>query len=224
MATHKVGVAKHKRIKGIINPNEAGGVPQLELMTLREALETKWETDAHFVAYNTEGSRYRKAMASRGTVKTNILVFDCDNPDHERWHSTDEVIRWFDIVVEIVPHFFCVYTTRSGGRIILKLPKALDVRQAEIAHKNLVQDFIAKGLNVDAQCSDWTRLFRLPYVVRDGAPTWENPYTDMVFQDRLFKLEFTPDMPEVEEFISKVKTFDLPQPGPEARDLVWVME
>jgi len=224
MGTHKIGVANSIRIKGIYHPREACYVPQMLLMPLAEALNKRWGTDAHFACYNTEGSRYRKIMASRGGIRTKYLAFDCDNRNHDRWKNKDDVLTWFDTAMEIVPNFYCIYTTRSGGRIILRLVQELDVRQAEVLHKKLTLDFQNSGLNVDAACSDWTRFFRLPYVTRDGAPSWESEHIDVCLQEKSYRPEFVPDMPESEEIISRLKTYTIPQPGPEAKDLVWRME
>lgn len=58
----------------------------------------------------------------------------------------------------------------------------------------MVRDFAKAGIELDAQCSDWTRLFRLPSVVRARKRTWEQDYHGLVWdlEARLDPASITP--------------------------------
>ena len=215
----KVHVADTKYIRGISSPKDFAA--EMKPMGIKKAFETRWPTDAHFVAYNTTGPRYRKPYAELVEVTTQLLVFDLDNPNHKHWKNEAQVVEWFDTVIKKIPNFFCIYTTRAGGRLILKLPEPIDVRRAEVAHKMLCEEFIRMNIGIDTNCSDWTRFMRLPFVNRDGGDKlWMNPFIDVAWGDKEYKLSVLPEIP-VTAFKGNTKTLQIPQPGPVARELVW---
>lgn len=219
----KLAIADTKYITGIGSLEEAPTAQSLQFLDLDEALKMKWASDAHFVAYTTKGPRYRKAIAEQVIVTTKLLCFDCDNPEHARWDNAESVLAWFAKATELVPFFYAIYTTRSGGRIILKLIKYIDVREAQEIHKLMSIDLIKQGLNVDDSCSDWTRMFRLPYVVRDDEPTWNSDLIDLVIQeDMIYEPRMKPMFNKSKAAPAAVrKHYNNPQPTPEIRDLIW---
>lgn len=213
-----VFVAQTKYVKGIGTLEDTA--PALTELPIKDALSRKWDSDAHFVTYTTHGPRYRKPIAELKSVKTEFLVFDCDNENHNPWQDSSDVIAWFDKAATLLPSFYTIYTTRSGGRIILYLKHALEVRAAEGLHSTLVKELRSKGLNVDPNCSDWPRMFRLPFVVRDGAATWKDPFVDCVIQEHK---RFTPASAVPHQPRNKPsRIYTRPQPGPEARELIWI--
>ena len=214
----RLAVADTKYVTGSGSIEEAPTAQSLEILDIKEALTRKWASDAHFVPYSTKGPRYRKAIADQQKVVTQLLCFDCDNPRHQRWDSEESVLAWFAKATELVPFFYAIYTTRSGGRVMVKLDKPIDVREAQEIHKLMTLDLINRGLNVDAACSDWTRMFRLPYIIRDDVPSWDSELIDCVIEE---KAVYVPKMKPLFNKRFKVKKATS-QPGPEVRDLVWL--
>lgn len=161
------------------------------------ALEEHYSSDAHFVAYESpNGWRLNsKAPGHDGSgVYIGALVLDVDGPGKG---PPDQ--RWRDAELEKVqraaaqhggPYF---YETRGGYRIVWALPKPFRVDSPDRALRwrrlyvltieNLRRRF---GIEADAACQDWTRLYRLPNVVRDGSfedrHTWGSPHRVATFQ------------------------------------------
>jgi hypothetical protein len=215
----KIFVAETKYIRGVSTPEQHGKF--LDEHDIEYAFKKRWKTDAHFISYQTGGPRYRKPYAELHRVTTQLLVFDLDNPNHKPWKTQEQVIEWFDQVVKQIPNFYCIYTTRAGGRLILKLSEPMDVRRAEVAHKMLCSEFVHLNIGIDTKCSDWTRLMRLPFVQReDGDKLWDNPFIDVAWGHEEFDLAVIPDIPKA-SFKGNTKVLTTPQPGPEARELIW---
>lgn len=182
----RVGVARSKFVRGVASLDRLDGIEFLEPLDLPTAAERRWPTDAHFVTYDVtceaQFPRLRKSVRAAlqamgaGPV-TRYLVFDYDNPGHVAWSALDvDAPGRFLRLVESLPGplglWSCLYATRGGARLIYVLPHALPVDEAEERHRGMVERLRAAGLAVDPACSDWTRLFRLPNVTRDAAPTW----------------------------------------------------
>lgn len=110
-----------------------------------------------------------------------------------------------------------IYTTEHGARIVYVLDTPIPVDEAEAFHRWLVFQWCERGLEVDTSCSDWTRLFRLPKVLRNNKPTWEEDYFQMAFQ-RDTVLEVS-QLGRIDNPLAKnkglVREFDLPKPHPE---------
>lgn len=138
-----------------------------------------------------------RLRASGGDLSTFIFAFDYDNPHAKdaagnylldsagkKYHApwTPETIsaflnHFFGHVVHVAPwigkHLAGFYTTRGGARLIYILEMPLPVDKAKAIHKALVVLMAQAGLTwefgaLDAGCSDWTRIMRLPRVMRDG--------------------------------------------------------
>lgn len=140
-------------------------------MPLRQALERAHPDDRHFVAYaprrldghlarlNTHATEGRAAVWDRlddldGPIEIRLLVGDIDAPGHEptpRWRRNTEAL------LDASPYSY--YATRGGYRI-LALPEEPFALTCAVDADH--------GLVLDRACKDWTRLYRLPNVVRDG--------------------------------------------------------
>lgn len=162
-------------------PDDAA--PLMTFVSLDEALGTEWPTDAHFVTYrlvDPQGQtgphpRLNKSLLpharERGCeIFATCFALDADTPGHVPW--TDQLFRQFltslDRVYQRRPEFAnytAFYTTFKGARLVYVLDQPIPVDEAESRHRTLVSEFIASGLMVD-KLSDWTRLFRLPKVMR----------------------------------------------------------
>jgi hypothetical protein len=144
-------------------------------------------SDAHFSAYVADMPRrigvalFKEAEHVAKIADVNLrmvlAVFDVDAPGHEvteEWKDAEaEKLATF---LEVHPGAF-LYETRGGYRIVFALPAEVPLRcqadddawtaQYESWCRYLKRRF---GIVADAACSDWTRLFRAPFVTRDGVP------------------------------------------------------
>jgi len=154
------------------------------------ALTNAWETDAHFGLYTLDAIedvdfawRLKKSksalpeLAERGAEpKAHWLAIDLDNPDHREWTDEDkkrlqnlaqrdgQLNDWLDEAF--------TYSTLHGWRALWPLQFGMEVSKFE----SLVEQFLIRlkdhGLgdhfDLDESCTDWTRLFRLPCVNREG--------------------------------------------------------
>ena len=61
-----------------------------------------------------------------------------------------------------------VYTTLHGGRFVHRLSKPVPAEEGEDLMRGLIKVYADIGVVMDKTCTDWTRLFRAPKVVRKG--------------------------------------------------------
>lgn len=187
MSLPVLGILPDKRQVGIYNLSDPA--PPLVKMPFWAALKTHWITDAHFVQYTLAGSdtphpRCNKAVlnkirAAGHDLTATCLVLDYDNPAHGAWtrEMMTAFIEQLELIAEQWPtawNWTCLYSTRGGARFVYVLDRPIPVDEAELKHQWLCQQFLAAGIAVDAKVSDWTRVFRLPFVSRDGKNTWED--------------------------------------------------
>lgn len=180
-----VAVAANKYYNGISDLTERA--PALQPLPIDQALSMAWPTDAHFVTYfpvnsgSAEYPRMNKPVLPKlrhhgADLLTQVLAFDYDNPDHAKWSQDLYAFFWrtLQTAAEIWPlagEWSALYTTRGGARIVFLLDQPIPVDVAEGKHRWMVQQLGKVGLRVDP-LSDWTRLFRLPFVKRDGKDSW----------------------------------------------------
>lgn len=198
-----VGVASTKRYEGANNLSDK--VAPLQIVPFEDAMRNHWTTDAHFTTYqpiepngqvptDDEGEPcwprcntplLGKWRAHSGEIVATMLVLDFDNPAKAEW-TADSYRQFLDVLVGIdvgfARDFTVFYTTLHGARLVYVLERAIPVDQAALMHKGIVRHFQDKGLLLDRACSDWTRLFRLPKVQRDGMPTEKADFFEMVEQ------------------------------------------
>lgn len=143
-------------------------------------------TDAHFVCYNLRDSpewpRLRKVclphiLQAGDAVVLPYIAIDIDNPDHAPWGDITEVSEFLDLFEEYeaagwwpAAEWSYLYTTRAGVRIFYTLKEALSPEEWERCARSLIAEFKQENFGVDPACKDWTRIFRLPDVMRDGEP------------------------------------------------------
>lgn len=140
-----------------------------------------------------------------GSVALTMLVIDYDSKDNVAGETltkkadAEGKVPWDEELIEEfwprvdraidehgLPMPNVIYTTTNGARFVYVLSEPIDVRIAEDYHRGLVHAFGKAGLIADPTCSDWTRLFRLPFVTRDGKKTWESPFSRMMEQFETF--------------------------------------
>lgn len=103
--------------------------------------------------------------------------------DHWRAHATDLFTKLTGSALAR-PSVF--YTTAHGFRLFYFLARPVPINKAGGLHDlllGLLVEAFGHGLDVDANCRDWTRMFRLSRVWRrkphsedKGHPTWEADY------------------------------------------------
>lgn len=223
-------------------------VEPLRVMPLRQAMQEQFGSDAHFCCYvvHEDGHeaeawpRINKVVLDAiekagGRVYSTMLVIDYDTKDNVdadtlRTKAIEGKVAWDDELIEEfwqkldtavdagLPMPNVVYTTKNGARLIYVLPEQVLVREVEDYHRGLVHLFGTKGLIADKKCSDWTRFFRMPAVMRDGRPSWDSPYYRLLEQyDTFVQLA---DLPKVEKPVgdneyAPIRKIDRPRPSQE---------
>ncbi len=172
----------------------ASSVNLLEGMDLDEALERQWETDAHFVAYSaTDGAERMYARINKGAflpqleqaggqVEVSLLVFDHDLPralegSKQEW-SPESLETFLEVLTEALGDTdlepTAWYSTLHGSRFIYALTETVHPDVAEALMLGIMAEFATRGIELDAACKDWTRMFRLPSVEREGHGRYES--------------------------------------------------
>jgi len=165
-------------------------VEAMLIKPFEEAFRGQYVTDAHFVCYRAsfadEWPRINKPLLPKvrllgGDILTTMFAFDYDNPGHRAWTGPDEWEGWVSKLVEIAAdwaiagQWTLVYATKHGARLVYVLNEEIPADKGEGHHRWMVSQFTQRGMRLDPKCSDWTRVFRLPFVMRDGKPTWTYP-------------------------------------------------
>lgn len=149
----------------------------VETLPLGEALQRIWSSDRHFqAAHAPELPRRRLTRADVGTtpILMTCLAIDIDGPDHEApeaWRADTEPR------LLALPGSPALYATRGGYRAIWGLAEPFVISSpadglAWRARYLAILEWLATehGVIGDRSCADWTRLHRLPLVIRDGQP------------------------------------------------------
>lgn len=202
-----VAIMPHKTVKGINTLEELSfeGISLLPRVSFEEAFFTPWPTDAHFVSYAAyEGQEMLDAwprcnqtalshLRGKGTdLLTTMLVFEWDRPDHASgknpWLAQEDAQAFFKTRITALPdflsHWTLFYTTLNGARLVYVLDDPIPVDAAQTYHAWFCEELTKRGkLNVDMNCSDWTRLMRLPMVHRDGRDQADQPWFMVELQE-----------------------------------------
>jgi hypothetical protein len=145
-----------------------------EVLELRDALTRVYSTDAHLVTYVVPGATRQPRINKPGLPyfdgfpKTGVFFCDLDNPAHGEW--TPELYeaalaRYRSIEILQTAG---IYHTAHGARVVQPIVRPVPVEQAEPFIARWLSELRQAGLDPDNSCKDWTRLFRLPNVLRDG--------------------------------------------------------
>lgn len=174
----------------LLSTPRVGGYPEHEdtraiAASLEDMLETRCPFDAHFTGYASDlGHRLTNAvlddpdMSARCNARMTSAVFDIDGPGHvatAEWRAGEQ--PKIAALLKAHPGGY-VPTSRGGYRIVYRLHEVFPIRTRLDAACWRAQylawvRYLARvfGIIADPQCADWTRLFRAPFVVRDGVPT-----------------------------------------------------
>ena len=211
-------------------------VDALAIMPFMDAFLTHFKTDAHFVPYflksGDEFPRMNLPIAPRIRAQGDDImawgvVLDYDNPGHTP-HSPgtiDALIGKLDAMAAEWPlamQWTLFYQTRGGARLVYVFDSPVPVEQAAGVHRGLAAEFAKRGLpGVDQKVWDWTRCFRLPWVVRDRVATWEEtPTPEMIeFPNNRIMAANCPSL-SVDEItkpstMADIQPFTDPKPSPD---------
>jgi hypothetical protein len=181
-------------LAGVRRFETANGKRVHEQASVAAALEREWTYDAYVVAYRLErdgrplrnGPRLKKDSLARVRehgidVLCGVRIADIDTQP-KRPLTADDIAK-IGHVLSSYP--CCWYATKNGARIIQPLTRDLSPEELEVSLRRwlgelagIVASMDVQGLGVDTGCRDWTRLMRLPRVVRcdfvDAKPRYTN--------------------------------------------------
>lgn len=171
---------------------------------LAALLERTWDCDAHAFAYTVAGDPWGwgagrwprlgvdalgpEARAVGDAAWLTSAWLDFDRVEHAPWAFGDDRVGALAALRRAFPAAW-VYDTTSGARVVHVLAEPVPLRWARWWLRGWVREaglrataagVADRGLVLDTTCGEWTRCFRLPYVVRgceavlgaDGALGW----------------------------------------------------
>lgn len=156
---------------------------------LREALTTQYEGDAHLQPFTISGvdedllprinipAFAILESAGYSAIKSAIFI-DLDRAGHEPWEDLDEAEEALEDLEDAYPDAFCIYSTSKGARLVFLTDRELAIDEAEEWQNGLhtkLEGRVPEGLFIDQSSSERNRIFRAPFVVRDGRPTYDLP-------------------------------------------------
>ncbi len=163
--------------------------PQMQPHPFLQALQTHHLYDAHFVTYHLLPPNSNEpdpmprltkpilghVLQAGARIVTHSLVVDWDTPGHRPFTPETREAMWSQLLTlaaewPLAGAWTVLYTTRAGFRLIYVLQISIDVQESEDYQRGLIAEFRARGIMVD-ELGDWTRLYRAPFVQRDGVAT-----------------------------------------------------
>jgi hypothetical protein len=161
-----------------------GHLPPYEVVPLLDALQSEYATDAHFVgcvAYLDGKPVWRQPRLTKDGLREvrdrgfevlhSSLVADIDTPGHAP--ITQEQIGEAAGRLSRLPAIGW-YSSRAGLRVLQPLASSIPPEHYEAILPTWLSELghvLGSGWVIDANCKDWTRHFRLPFVVRAGKVT-----------------------------------------------------
>jgi len=194
-------------------------------VSLRQALETEYDTEALLTCYrmlDTDGTSivpehplWHKTALTKLREEGAELQQTCIGLDWDTGSGAEHVdlteallntfLESFDEAIEADPllkPWYAMYSTKRGTRVFYLLDEPVPVDEGEKIAAAMRQRFKKVGLEFDTACSDWSRRYLLPQVLRKGKRT---------NQAELYFLEITDDKLEVNS-IPKVLPSELFKP------------
>lgn len=214
-----VTVWPDKRQYGYAPDRDLADVPFHTVYSITDALTRRWSTDAHVVPYYAvnvyTGEREprcpRVNLGGESGVNDDFrklvydsIWFDIDAPKGVKEAGAAAVDSWWlpvlgpayyatdgvwDKLNNVPAPFPAWYRTRGGGRIIWRIPPTSRADYA-LLHASFSDVLVAAGIAIDEACSDPTRCYRLPRVMRDDVAQ-DYPMSC----DTIPLLEYTPPPP-----------------------------
>lgn len=225
-----VGVSPTKYIGGVNTPNDAAA--PLQIMSFSEAFEATHPTDSHFVTYTVAPfepyPRINKASlslvrAAGVEVLATMIVLDYDNPQHRPWLAGEWdafLATLANAADSVAMQWTLLYGTRGGARLVYVLDSPCPVDLVEGYHAAIVGKLTACGFGPgawDTKVKDWSRFFRLPWVVREEKPTGDPSQWVEQPDNRLLLSTITPAATQRSSAVSSypLESVTDPKPTPE---------
>lgn len=180
-----VVVFPRREVRGWDGQGEPGEL--FPVVELREALERRYPTDAHFACYvvvDADGHpveaqpRLNKASAPAVEAQDHQILFsalvvDVDDPvahangtpARDDWRAEQEDA--LEAMPEALGSTVGQYDTRGGYRLVWQLSAPVGVDEYLHRLRSVYHHLRAAGVEPD-ELLDWNRLYRLPRVRRDG--------------------------------------------------------
>ena len=145
------------------------GAKEFPIVNFREALEKIYSTDAHVwpgQLPGDSGPRLKKSALESmppefaAEVLLTAVFLDVD------YHAGEKIPP---LDLSLFPPGAGYYRTRAGYRVIYELAEPLAPDVFEAHYRGLLAS-LASLPGLDTSVKDWTRIFRLPFVTRDGEP------------------------------------------------------
>ena len=188
VAKDKVVVLAKRNFAGWDGGEDLKNIQAHQVMPILWALKRKYSTDAHFAPYfvrqlggqvptcvpRLNKPALQTLRKSGADVFFGVVSVDVDDeiahanktPARQQWRDEQ------DDIYGNLPHIFldgmARYDTRGGYRLLWTLPKPLTVEQYVAFGAALREELRWYGVECDENCAEWNRLYRLPFVVRDG--------------------------------------------------------
>lgn len=227
----QVAASPTKFVEGINNLNDSAVA--LDLLTFEQAFESTHPTDSHFLTYTITPPgpfpRINKAAldsirAAGAEVVATMIVLDYDNPKHRAW-MPGEWDTFLTALADADMTWTLLYGTRGGARLVYVLDAPCPVDIVEGYHDAIVEKLNHTSFGAgrwDSSVSDWTRFFRLPFVVREGLPTGDPAQYITQPDNRLDLSTITPVVTRPRIIANySVEAVTDPKPTPEqARELI----
>lgn len=178
--------------------------PSYPVVDMREALFAVYDTDAHFCPAVIPGVARQPRLKLTGakpemmeSVRFTVLALDVDAPDHK---ATPE---WWDVTVRTIQSQpignGIIYCTRGGLRVVYELLDPLTISEYVKVHAQTRRAYSEFGVKVD-DLIDWTRCYRLPFVIRDGEFQQLAVYDNL---NPLLLIDRLPRAPEMESIFER---------------------
>jgi len=171
----------------VTSPDSPHGTGKGHAVEIGDALTREWPSDAHLTAYEpvdrpfddgtTAPIRLARGAIGAVPIRMTLAIGDVDDREaHATRTPASEAWR-----AEVEPRLNATglfwYRTRGGARVLGPLAEPFLITSAADAAAWTAR-YLAwldalraeHGLELDRSCADWTRLYRLPNVLRDGAP------------------------------------------------------
>jgi P4 family phage/plasmid primase-like protien len=170
-----VTVLPHAKVRGWGGAGPASSWPSVPLV---EALRTAHKSDVHLVPYWLEGSdtcpRLNIEILSSpqaGRVRLQSVFFDLDGPGHTFTEAFKaDVLTRLGRLPKDLFNGAGWYTTRGGMRLVWALAEPVGPQAWGAYNAGLTRALQAVGMPLDEATlgNQWNRLYRAPFVVREG--------------------------------------------------------
>lgn len=154
------------------------------VMSLEDALALDYDTDAHYqtVRYNTSRDGEAAPRLSKASVIPHdvddlihdVLSFDLDTPGHvplvaapAAWASNVEHF----LTSTALGRSATFYATRGGYRVLFVLDQPVSHEHYGAALRLMAEEMQRQGCPAPDPLYDWSRMMRLPCVLREGQRT-----------------------------------------------------